>query len=83
MVMDYIKKEKQMEKSIEERIFECRETIKQVISEAHLSPSIVELILRELYLDTKNLAEINLRNKISERLQKEQIERNEEVTENG
>lgn len=72
-----------MEKSIEERIFEVRETIKQVISEAHLSPSIVELILRELYSDTKTLADINLRNKISERLQKEQLERNKEVTEDG
>lgn len=71
-----------MEKSLEERIFEVRETIKQVISEGHLSPSIVEMILRELYLETKTLAEVNLRNKILERQQKEQ-ELNKEVTDDG
>lgn len=82
MEVDYIKKERQMEKSLEERIFEVRETIKQVISEGHLSPSIVEMILRELYLETKTLAEVNLRNKILERQQKEQ-ELNKEVTDDG
>lgn len=69
-----------MEKSIEEKIFEAKETIKQVISESQLSPSIIELIIHELYLDVKNLADINLRNKIIERKEKEE---NKEVIEDG
>lgn len=55
------------EKTLEERIFELRETIRQVIIQSELSPSIVELILRDIYTDLKQLSEQNLMRIINEK----------------
>ena len=63
-----------MEKSVEEVIFETREVIKQVIVESKLSPMIIEMILKELYLDTHELSAELLSRKINERKKAEQKE---------
>lgn len=55
------------EKTLEERIFELRETIRQVIIQSELSPSIVELILRDIYTDIKQLSEQNLMRIVNEK----------------
>lgn len=63
-----------MEKSIEEKIFETREIIKQVIAEENLSPAIVEMILHELYLEVKALSNSVVQQKINERKVQESTE---------
>ena len=68
-----------MEKSIEETIFETREVIKQVIVESKLSPMIVEMILKELYLDVQQLSTQLLQQNIAKRKEAEK----EEVSEDG
>lgn len=67
-----------MEKSVEEVIFETREVIKQVIVESKLSPMIIEMILKELYLDTHELSAELLSRKINERKKAEQKEESED-----
>lgn len=67
-----------MEKSIEETIFETREIMKQVIVESKLSPMILEMILKELYLDVQGLASELLQRNIVKRKEAEQKEVSEE-----
>lgn len=68
------------EKLADEVIFEVRETIKQVIVESKLTPGVAELILKELYLDMRDLAQENLRMILA---QKKQAEAAEEVNKDG
>lgn len=56
-----------MEKSIDEKIFELRNTLKILISESGLNVSVVELIVHEVYMEVKTLSEQNLRNKLQEK----------------
>lgn len=55
------------EKSMEEVIFEVKETIKQIIVQSKLSPSILEMITRDIYLDVKSLSEQNLMRILSQK----------------
>lgn len=55
------------EKSIDEKIFELRNTLKILISESGLNVSVVELIVHEVYLEVKALSEQNLRNRLQEK----------------
>ena len=63
-----------MDKSLEERIYETREIIKQVIAEEQLNPAVVELILHELYLDARNVSLSAVQSKIIERENKDKKE---------
>lgn len=85
--MDYVqlydKGEKKMkEKLVDEVIFEVRETIKQVIVESKLTPAVAEMILKELYLDMRDLSQENLRRILSQKQQeaKEEVESDGEHT---
>ena len=55
-----------MEKSFEEKVFETQEKLKIVISQSGLNVSVLELIVRNLYNEVKELALQNLQVKIQE-----------------
>lgn len=61
-------------KTIDEDIFRLRETLKQVIVQSGLSPAVVELIIRDIYIDIKQLSEQNLMRILNENKQKEEDE---------
>lgn len=54
-------------KSIDEKIFELRNTLILLISESGLNVSVVELIVHEVYMEVKALSEQNLRNRLQEK----------------
>ena len=45
-----------MEKTTSQVIFETKEVIKQVIAESHLNISIIDLLIKDLYLEIHELA---------------------------
>lgn len=53
-----------MEKPIEQRITELDATIRYLIGQAQLSPTIIELILRNIHNEVAALAEVNLKAQI-------------------
>ena len=55
-----------MGKSIEQKIAETDEMLKQIIGNCELNVSIVELILRNIYSEVKMLSDENARKKINE-----------------
>ena len=54
------------ELSFEEKIFQTQEQLKEVIAQSGLNVSVLELIVRNLYNEVKELALQNLQNKIRE-----------------
>ena len=65
--------------SFEEKILQTQEQLKQVISQSGLNVSVLELIMRNLYNEVKDLALQNLQNKIQERNEKQQQAMMEEL----
>lgn len=65
--------------SFEEKILQTQEQLKQVISQSGLNVSVLELIMRNLYNEVKDLALQNLQNKIRERNEKQQQAMMEEL----
>lgn len=53
--------------TLEERIFEFKETMKQLIVQSNLSPSIVEMVVRDIYIDVRQLSEQNLMRILNEK----------------
>lgn len=64
-------------KTFEERIYDTQELIKDVIGASDLNIAVIELIIRNIYLEIKHLAEKNLQEKI--RQSAEQKEKSEET----
>lgn len=67
-----------MEKSLDEKIFELRNTLKIVISKSNLNVSVVEMIVHELYLEIKQLSDQNLKNVIAERKKQENAQEDDQ-----
>lgn len=55
-----------MKKSIEQKIAETDELLRQIIGACGLNVSIAELIVRNIHTEIKNIADKNLQNKINE-----------------
>ena len=53
--------------TLEERIFEFKETMKQLIVQSNLSPSIVEMVVRDIYIEVRQLSEQNLMRILNEK----------------
>ena len=67
-----------MEKSLDEKIFELRNTLKIIISKSNLNVSVVEMIVHELYLEIKQLSDQNLERMIAERKSKENAQEDDQ-----
>ena len=67
-----------MEKSLDEKIFELRNTLKMVIANSNLNVSVVEMIVHELYLEIKQLSDQNLKNVIAERKKQENAQEDDQ-----
>lgn len=67
-----------MEKSLDEKIFELRNTLKIVISNSNINVSVVEMIVHELYLEIKQLSDQNLKNVITERKKQENAQEDDQ-----
>lgn len=63
-----------MEKSLEQKIAELEAGLRYVIGNAQVSPSIAELVVRNVHAEVKALADINLK----QLLEKAQAEAKEE-----
>lgn len=67
-------------KTVDEEIFKLRETLKQVIVQSELSPAVIELVIRDIYIDIKQLSEQNLMRILNEKKQKEGDSNGEHTT---
>lgn len=67
-----------MEKSLDEKIFELRNTLKMVIANSNINVSVAEMIVHELYLEIKQLSDQNLERMIAERKKQENAQEDDQ-----
>lgn len=60
------------EKTLDQRITDLDATIRYLIGQAQLTPTIVELILRNIHQEVATLADLNLKKQREEALKAEQ-----------